>query len=258
MGGARRFVRGLQTVLPPRPQGLRILCYHLVGGGTDSVVDLPRKDFEAQLAALRKATVVGLGAGLQQVQGGDATASAVLTFDDAFRNFREVAWPLLEAHQLPATLFVPTGFVDGTAGSPLTGVELSPCDWSDLRAMATSPLLTIGSHTCTHTDLRRVDEPRLESELRDSRAHLEDRLGVAVGSFCYPRALWDRRVETAVARVYDLAVVGGGRRIMPGTVRPHRLWRTSVRRDAPLPVAQWLAAPVWLEEALADTVRRRR
>ena len=37
------------------------------------------------------------------------TAAAVaLTFDDAFVNFADLAWPLLREHRLPATVFVPS------------------------------------------------------------------------------------------------------------------------------------------------------
>jgi peptidoglycan/xylan/chitin deacetylase (PgdA/CDA1 family) len=36
----------------------------------------------------------------------------LITFDDAYRDFAAIAWPVLRAHNLPATLFVPTGFPD--------------------------------------------------------------------------------------------------------------------------------------------------
>jgi peptidoglycan/xylan/chitin deacetylase (PgdA/CDA1 family) len=36
--------------------------------------------------------------------------AALVTFDDAYRDFREVAWPLLRARGVPAVLFVPTAY----------------------------------------------------------------------------------------------------------------------------------------------------
>jgi hypothetical protein len=36
----------------------------------------------------------------------------LITFDDAYRNFAERAWPILKRHQVPVTLFVPTGYPD--------------------------------------------------------------------------------------------------------------------------------------------------
>jgi peptidoglycan/xylan/chitin deacetylase (PgdA/CDA1 family) len=36
--------------------------------------------------------------------------AVLLTFDDAYRDFLDHAWPLLRRHRLPATLFVPTAY----------------------------------------------------------------------------------------------------------------------------------------------------
>lgn len=38
--------------------------------------------------------------------------AVVVTFDDGYRDFMELAWPLLRRHHVPAILFVPTAFVD--------------------------------------------------------------------------------------------------------------------------------------------------
>lgn len=38
--------------------------------------------------------------------------SCALTFDDGWKDFYDFAWPLLEKHQLPATVFLPTKFID--------------------------------------------------------------------------------------------------------------------------------------------------
>lgn len=47
-------------------------------------------------------------------QQGSAPANAVvITVDDGYRDFYEVAFPLLKKYQVPATFFVTTGFVSG-------------------------------------------------------------------------------------------------------------------------------------------------
>jgi len=38
--------------------------------------------------------------------------SVMVTFDDAYHDFAEHAWPILKRHDIPATLFVPTAFPD--------------------------------------------------------------------------------------------------------------------------------------------------
>lgn len=40
--------------------------------------------------------------------------AVLVTFDDAYGDFLDAAWPILEAHRLPATMFVPTAY----PGSP--------------------------------------------------------------------------------------------------------------------------------------------
>ena len=41
-----------------------------------------------------------------------ATDSVAITFDDAFKNVRDVALPILKKYDLPATFFITTGFVE--------------------------------------------------------------------------------------------------------------------------------------------------
>jgi peptidoglycan/xylan/chitin deacetylase (PgdA/CDA1 family) len=36
--------------------------------------------------------------------------SILVTFDDAYRDFGEIAWPILARHEIPVTLFVPTAY----------------------------------------------------------------------------------------------------------------------------------------------------
>ena len=38
--------------------------------------------------------------------------AVLVTFDDAYRDIQDVAWPILRRHRLPATVFVPTAYPD--------------------------------------------------------------------------------------------------------------------------------------------------
>jgi peptidoglycan/xylan/chitin deacetylase (PgdA/CDA1 family) len=42
--------------------------------------------------------------------------SLAITFDDGYRDFADIAWPILRRHGLPVTLFVATGYVGGGRG----------------------------------------------------------------------------------------------------------------------------------------------
>jgi peptidoglycan/xylan/chitin deacetylase (PgdA/CDA1 family) len=228
-------------------------------------VDLPLAVFEAQLDEIcNHARVVDLAEGLAELgspsrPGGKSRPRVALTFDDAYANFHEVVWPRLEERSLPATLFIPVGFIEGEAPAPIAGTgHMAPCSWSALREMVQSNRLAPGSHSWTHPDLRRTPSAELDRELVESRDHLEQQLGGAVPGFCYPRGLWNGRTERQVAAAYDYAAVGGGRPLTAGRLRPRRLYRTPIRRDAPASLERLLTAPVWLEEACADRLRRLR
>lgn len=255
----RRLVRRLQALLPPaRRGGLTVLAYHSVDAGIDSPVDLPAPLFRSQLDELADtADVVPLAEGVERVRAGRDAAErplVALTFDDAYRNFADRAWPELAARGLPATLFVPVGFVEGESPPPHRGLRAPALDWPALGELAASGRCEIGSHTWSHRDLPSVPPAELEGELRGSRRRLEERLGTAVDSFCYPRARWSTAVEARVREVYRRAVIGGGGRWRGGD--PLRIERVSLRRDGPPALAPLLRSSVWLEERLADRVRR--
>lgn len=255
---ARSFVRALQPLLPrARPGGVTLLAYHLVGAGSDSPVDLPEEIFHRQMRELAAtARVLPLAQAL--AEPADEKPTVVVSFDDAYANFYERAWPLLRELGLPATLFVPVGFIEGKCPAPIGGVAgLGPVSWAQLAEMVASGLLTIGSHSWSHPDLRTLDSGTARRELADSRRRLEEELGTPVEAFCYPRGLWSARVEPWVGEVYRWAVIGGGRQTRCESLRPLRIERISLRRDMPAELAPLLAARVWIEEWLADLWRRK-
>jgi peptidoglycan/xylan/chitin deacetylase (PgdA/CDA1 family) len=259
----RGVLRAAQGWLPQRHDHLVILAYHLVGGGTDSPVDIPIDRFETHLDELAQhSRVVALEEELGKLaaasdRGVEARPRVAITFDDAYDNFREVVWPRLVERSLPATLFVPVGFVEGECGPPITGTGgLPPISWPALREIVESGLVVVGSHSWMHPDLRRVPGEHLQRELLQSRDTLAERLDRTVRGFCYPRGLWNRSIEREVAAVYQYAVIGGGRAVTRRNLRPHRLWRTPIRRDGPSSLRPLLTARIWVEELLADPVRR--
>jgi peptidoglycan/xylan/chitin deacetylase (PgdA/CDA1 family) len=243
-----RVVDACARLLPPRDGW--VLCWHLVEAGIGGPVDLPRATFESQLDDL---VAIGLVRPLVDVA---MTGEGIgLTFDDAFANFADVVWPALRARRLPATLFVPTGFVDGTHGSPLsTGPGLAACSWGSLATMVREGL-TLGSHSVSHRDLRTVDDDGLDDEVAQAKARIADRTGQVPRAFCYPQAKWDRRVEAIVRRHHDVVVTGGGTRADGRT--PWRTPRVSVVRGGPS-VGLIVRAPVEPREWLGDRIRRRR
>ena len=92
--------------------GFRVLTYRRFWPPTPET----RKLFEAQLDHLRENYVVrSLNEVVQELRAGrlPVRGTMCITVDGGHRDFYNVAYPALRARALSATLFLPTGFVDG-------------------------------------------------------------------------------------------------------------------------------------------------
>jgi peptidoglycan/xylan/chitin deacetylase (PgdA/CDA1 family) len=65
-------------------------------------------------------------------------------------------------------------------------LKYAPCSWSELREMADSGLVEVGSHTVSHPILATLTEEESWLELTVSLAQIEEALGRRVVSFCFP------------------------------------------------------------------------
>jgi peptidoglycan/xylan/chitin deacetylase (PgdA/CDA1 family) len=104
-----RAVGTLEALESRRKNLLRILTYHHVG---------EPGPFALQMEHLAgRYPVVSIGQVLSALDGGEPLPprAVLLTFDDAYRDFASVAWPILRAHGFPAVLFVPSAYPDSDA-----------------------------------------------------------------------------------------------------------------------------------------------
>lgn len=75
--------------------------------------------------------------------------------------------------------------------------------WEQLREMADSGLITVGSHGCSHSIMSRLEDDELQQELAVSKAVIERELGRPVRLFAYPNGTpgdWDDR---AIALLHE-------------------------------------------------------
>jgi peptidoglycan/xylan/chitin deacetylase (PgdA/CDA1 family) len=123
----------------------------------------------------------------------------VITFDDGFRDFYESAFPALMKYSFPATLFIVTSFIDGCSTWLRSEGE------ENRKMLAGSQILEIdqagiecGPHSHTHADLDIVPLETAQKEITLSKEILEQKLGHAVTTFCYPYGHYDTRVRELV------------------------------------------------------------
>ncbi len=100
---------------------LRVLTYHRIAKRTryrhlnPRLISASPDEFGRHVRFLASHyKVVRLEQVLEAVAGGRRLPkrAVLITFDDAYRDFLEVAWPILNAHRVPSTLFVPTAYPD--------------------------------------------------------------------------------------------------------------------------------------------------
>jgi hypothetical protein len=113
-----------------------------------------------------------------------------LTFDDGYLGAYEHALPLLSEHEISATWFVTTDWV---------GSAVKFLSWDHIRNL-THFGQVVGSHTCSHPSLLKVDERTLLRELVDSKARIEAEILRPCSAFAAPFGHLDSRVCRAAWR----------------------------------------------------------
>lgn len=204
-GLAKTCFAAADRLFPP-PPGPRLLIYHEVGAGLGRQMEVTVDDFARQLDWLvQNREVVDLETALARWQEPGSSRLVVITFDDGYRNVHSNAFPLLVERALPFTLYLTTAPVE--SGAPLGPAP--PLTWDQVEEMVASGLVTVGVHTHTHPDLRRIPLAEIVEELETSDRLVEARLGGAPAHFAYPWGYWSRRADGPVRGRYRSATIGG-------------------------------------------------
>ena len=131
----------------------------------------------------------------------DVKLYSVLTFDDGFKSLLITAIPQMAERKIPATIFVPSGFVDKNADWDMEDTcadrskqIMSETDLKNLDA----DLIKIGSHTVSHAKLTMLDQENIKYQLLNSKQQLEQILGYSVTMFSFPYGAFNNHIiETA-------------------------------------------------------------
>jgi peptidoglycan/xylan/chitin deacetylase (PgdA/CDA1 family) len=193
-----------------------VLCYHGVSERWPArlAVTPARLDEQVRLLLARGYSGTTFS---EAITAPPARRTFAITFDDAYRSVHAEAFPVLSGLGVAGTVFVPTALVGTGAPMSWPGIdewlggpyesELVGMSWEEIAALADAGW-EVGSHTRSHPRLTEVGDEQLATELEQSRADCEQRLGRPCGSVAYPYGDVDERVEAA-ARAAGYATAAG-------------------------------------------------
>jgi peptidoglycan/xylan/chitin deacetylase (PgdA/CDA1 family) len=161
-------------------------------------------------------------------------SGVLLTFDDGLASNYTHALPILEEFNAPALFFVTTQHIitpknwlpasrqmarihwahEGEVPATIAAEYFDGMSCVQLRACATHPLITIGSHTVSHPFLTQCTHDQLKFELTTSKQFLQELTGKSVDLFAYPTGNYDEKVAQAVQAVgYRAAFATDGNQV---------------------------------------------
>jgi peptidoglycan/xylan/chitin deacetylase (PgdA/CDA1 family) len=233
---------GQEIVIPLRmenPTGIEyngyqtvpILCYHRFGKRSDRMEVTPAM-FREQMEYLKKNNyrviplkhLVGFLKGERQLP----KRAVVLTIDDGHRSIYREAFPILEAYNYPATIFVYSDYINNG------GLKTE-----ELSAMKKSGLISIQPHSKTHSNLaiRQAGEShgqylrRVRQEISLPNEKLVEYLGDRPRYYAYPFGdSNDLVIEELQANGLQLGLTVQ-RRSNPAFTYPYLLHRTMIFGD---------------------------
>jgi peptidoglycan/xylan/chitin deacetylase (PgdA/CDA1 family) len=184
-----------------------ILMYHKVGAPVhakpDRFLNVSINDFCCQMRILSRLGYRGVtfAAAIEGLLGTAALPKkpVCVTFDDGYSNVAECAAPILDTHQWPATVFVPTAYVgtannwEGGTGHPIIPIM----DWARLEKLSSNGWEMAG-HTHSHPRLAELQDPDAVAEIVKGKQELDARFNRPTSTFCYPYGSVGKRTPEMV------------------------------------------------------------
>jgi peptidoglycan/xylan/chitin deacetylase (PgdA/CDA1 family) len=134
--------------------------------------------------------------------GVDMSHHASITFDDGLASTMHEAMPILARHDAGCTMFVATGLLGRMHPHMRSQPIMTREEVLELDAAG----MEVGAHTVDHARLTEIPYAEVLSQLRDSRAFLEDLLGRPMRVMAYPFGAFDQQtIRAAEATGYEIA-----------------------------------------------------
>lgn len=234
-------VKRRSEVQSERRRHVPILMYHRVA--TDGPEGLARyrvapEEFAEQMLWLRRNGYHAINSEQLAwfvVHGHPFVGRPVLiTFDDGYKDFDELAWPILKANDLSAEVFIVTDLAGGRADwDASSGTPARLMDADRIVTLAGEGV-SFGSHLARHPASDRLSSLELAEELLRSRLQLEAWLGRPTTSLAAPFGCTDQRLRVLAAECGYKTVLNTVNRVAALNDDLFDLPRIEVRGDTDL------------------------
>jgi len=119
----------------------------------------------------------------------------LITIDDAFSSFYEVAWPYLKEEKIPFILFVSTEAV-GKNGY---------MTWSQIKELEKETTVYIGNHSHTHNYLVDLKNENFISDIDTASTIFNEHLGYNPIFFSYPFGEYNSRIKKYISKNFKFS-----------------------------------------------------
>ncbi len=160
--------------------GFTILTYHSISNEVEFDETVTPEEFERQLQYIEENyKVIPLEEAIEYLQTDfeKVSGSIVITFDDGYSDNYYNAYPLLKKHNVPATIFLISGFIKSNVSK-----YLSPSQIHEMK----NNNISFGAHTISHRILTSLTNEEVVREISGSKDMLESQLGQRINFFAYP------------------------------------------------------------------------
>jgi peptidoglycan/xylan/chitin deacetylase (PgdA/CDA1 family) len=119
----------------------------------------------------------------------------LITIDDAFSSFYEIAWPYLKAEEIPFILFVSTKAVGGNGYMT----------WDQIRELEKENKVYIGNHSHAHNYLVDLKNEEFISDINNSSEIFTQKLGYNPIFFSYPFGEYSARIKNYISKNFQFS-----------------------------------------------------
>lgn len=203
LGAKRIFTNG---------KPLTIITYHSISDRSDPNSISP-KDFLQQAEFISKNYNISRlkqTKDILSVNNNNDNRTVIFTFDDAYLDFYETAYPILEKLSIPSTVFIPSWYIgkynewDLHLDKYIKRPIMTSKQLIDLKKQG---MVDFGSHTAHHISMTKSSISEMEKEVKESRKELENIFGSPITMFSYPFGHFSKITRRVLLESrYDIAV----------------------------------------------------